>query len=200
MEDALRLVFCIALLVTLTACSSPWSEIGYGSAALVGVYSDELSKTDPNTLTTKDVLPRRTGGLVTRVADHVRNNAHATGKHLKDWWLYKPNEGSQTIPSSYCYKAQGDVMCYRSPMPGWEHRLVGYQGTFADAPPAPMMQPLPASGVDQQKLPANRIAATKPVFVEMPPEMKEEPKTSLELEAPENVHENIADPALAPQL
>ncbi len=29
--------------------------------------------------------------------------------------------------TSYCYKAQADVLCYNSPLPGQEFRMVGYQ-------------------------------------------------------------------------
>lgn len=148
-----------------------------------------------------EIIPPRVESTALRVAGIVRDNVKVTARKVKDWWTYEPDaRPPRSVPDSYCYRTQGDVLCYRSPMPGWEHRLVGYQGTFAEPPPPPIMQPLPTAVVDESKLPANRVANAQPVFVEMPLEAKEEPKTAEDLQAPENVRETIEDPALAPQL
>src|SRR5690606_10093232 len=134
-------------------------------------------------------------------ANIVRDNIKVTNKKIVDWWTYEPEvKPPHAIASSYCYKAQSDVMCYRQPMPGWEHRLIGYQGTFAEAPPPALMQPLPSASVDKSKLPENRIANATPVFDEIPEEIKLEPENPEDMQAPENVRENIENPALAPQL
>jgi len=46
------------------------------------------------------------------------------------------------------------------------------------------------------------VASAKPVFTELPPEIKEAPKDPVELleTNPQDVHETIADPTLSPQL
>jgi hypothetical protein len=35
----------------------------------------------------------------------------------------------QPVPTSYCYKVQSDVLCYRDPRAVWEGRLIGRQPT-----------------------------------------------------------------------
>jgi hypothetical protein len=206
-----RLVFCLIPIAFLTACGAPagipYSDLAIAGAALGVVYSDEISEAveKPEDVSPDDVLPGRTKSTTTRIANHVRDNVKATGKHVKEWWSYDPNAKKEvkTIPNSYCYRAQGDVLCYRAPMPGWEHRLVGYQGTFAQAPPPVMMQPLPGQKLDTSLLPASRVANAKPVFTELPPEAKEEvakdPTQLLEAD-PQNVQETIQDPSISPQL
>lgn len=120
-----------------------------------------------------NAIPPKVENTAGRVANLVRDNVQASLRHFKNWW----DEGAVTygppkvVPSTYCYRAQGDALCYGQPVPGWEHRLIGYQGTDA-----------------------------APVFIEMPPETKEAPKADIPPEAPENVHETITDPTLSPQL
>lgn len=205
----MRLLFSFALLFPLAACGLPTPEayIVGGAVATGIVYQDEikagLSDSKGEEVSISDAVPPQAKSTAGRVANHFRDNVKATGRHIRDWWNYDPKPGHpQSVPDSYCYRAQGDVLCYRAPMPGWEHRLVGYQGTFAKAPPPVVMEPLPGKSVDTTMLPATRVANAKPVFNELPPETKEPPKDPAELlEAdPQDVHETIADPTLSPQL
>jgi hypothetical protein len=211
MEPRVRPLFGIVLILSLSACSGifagvpPASDLAMGAGALGLMYSDDIANASADDISLKDAVPPQAKSTTTRIADGIRDNVHATGRHLKDWWNYDPNAHvatRQPVPNSYCYRAQTDVTCYRAPMPGWENRLVGYQGTFAEAPQPVMMQPLPAKSVDTNMLPATRVAKAQPVFVEMPPEVKQEPKDPTQLlEAdPQNAHETIADPTLSPQL
>lgn len=149
-----------------------------------------------------NAIPPKVENFGMRVANLARDNVQATLRHFKNWW----DEGSreygppQPVPATYCYRAQGDVLCYGEPMPGWEHRLVGYQGTNASAPPPVVTKLLPLPSADERSTAAGRVAAAAPVFNEMPTETKEEPKSDVEPQAPENVHETITDPTLSPQL
>jgi hypothetical protein len=208
----------IPLILPLAACGLPTPETYIvGAAAGLAAYSyrdeigsearklsDTKAEEIPISNAVKDAVPPRVENLVNRVANNIRDNVKVTERHVKDWWNYEPEIlPPHPVPDSYCYRTQTDVLCYRAPMPGWEHRLVGYQGTNAAPPPLAMMQPLPAKSVDEAMLPETRVNNAKPVFVEMPPEVKEEPKDSKEITpetAPENVHETIADPTLSPQL
>jgi hypothetical protein len=206
-----RLLFSLALILGLTGCGvfaglPPATDMAMGAGAVGLMYSDDIvdAAKNPEDDSTKNVVPPQAKSTTTRVANQIRDNVHATARHLKNWWTYDPNAqvANKTVPDSYCYRAQGDVLCYRAPMPGWENRLIGYQGTFAKAPSPVMMEPLPGQSVDAAMLPANRVASAKPVFTAMPEEIKEEPKNPEELlEAdPQNAHETIADPTLSPQL
>jgi hypothetical protein len=210
-EPLVRLATSLAILLLLSACGLPGgmavSDVAMGAGAAGLMYHNEINDSveHPDEVTVDSTIPPQAKATTTRIANHIRDNVHATGRHLKDWWTYDPNAkvAVKTVPSSYCYRTQGDVLCYRAPMPGWEHRLVGYQGTFAEAPSPVLMQPLPGQSIDAAMLPANRVANAKPVFTEMPPEAREEaPKDPTQLlEAnPENVQETIPDPTVSPQL
>jgi hypothetical protein len=205
-----RLAFSLAIIALLSACAAfsgvpPASDMLMGAGAVGLMYGDDIANMKKEDVTLKNATPPQAKSTTTRVATQIRDNVHATGKHLKDWWFYDPaaHVEAKTVPNSYCYKTQGDVLCYRAPMPGWENRLVGYQGTYAEAPPPVMMQPLPTKTVDARMLPENRIANAKPVFTSLPPEVKEEPAKDpaalLETD-PQDVHETIADPTVSPQL
>lgn len=152
--------------------------------------------------TPENTIPPKVENFGIRVADLARDNVQASLRHFKNWW----DEGAlehappNPVPPSYCYRAQGDVMCYGQLMPGWEHRLVGYQGTDAAPPPPVVTELLPTQASGERTQTAGRISAAAPVFQEIPEVMKEAPKTDIEPEAPENVHETIADPTLSPQL
>jgi len=202
MELPVRLLFSLAVLMTLTACEGmPLMEMAVVGGGVVAY--NEMQPGPNGEKPELETVPPQAKSTAGRVANQFRDNVKATMRHAKDWWNYDPKPGHpKSVPDSYCYRAQGDVLCYRAPMPGWEHRLVGYQGTFAKAPPPVMMEPLPGQSVDAAMLPSNRVANAKPVFNELPPEIKEEPKNPTELlEAdPQNVHETIADPTLSPQL
>lgn len=109
---------------------------------------------------------------VTNVSEDFKTNVYQASDGIKRWWHTPPyTPGKQSVATSYCYRAYQDVMCYRQPMPGWEHRLVGYQGTDANEPPAPMMQPL-AEHYPGVVTTAQRAASAEPVFIGLPPEIK----------------------------
>lgn len=135
-----------------------------------------------------------------RIANNARDGLKQTAHRLREWWLTPlPEEHLTPVPPSYCYKALQDVMCYRQPMPGWEHRLVGYQGTGAEPPAAAMMKALPQRTVDTTKQAENRVASAKPVFVNLPPDEKKA-ENNEEPVAVDSSHETLPDPTLAPQL
>lgn len=139
-------------------------------------------------------------GKLNRIANNARDGIKQTAHRLREWWLTPlPEEHLHAVPPSYCYKALQDVMCYRQPMPGWEHRLVGYQGTNAEPPPAVVTKLLPQRQADSMKQAENRIANTKPVFVTLPPDDKKQEQTADPV-AVDSSHENLPDPTLAPQL
>jgi hypothetical protein len=142
-----------------------------------------------------------------QLLDNLKDNLRDTSNHLEDWVKTKPSgQGdSKPVASSYCYYALQDIVCYRQPMPGWEHRLVAYQGTDAKEPPSAMMEPLPkrASENNSDK-PEVKAANSQPVFATMPKESTDKPDTSDQkgnsVPVPEAVHEQLPNPALSPEL
>lgn len=184
--------FSLPMLLLLAGCGVTAGQAAIGAAGVAVGSTMEARGMNP--------VPPRADATANRVANNIRDNIKATADHVEEWWNYEPEvKYPNPVPNTYCYRSYGDVLCYRAPMPGWEHRLVGYQGTYADAPPPPMMEPLPGKS-GEKMLPANRVAAAQPVFLEMPEEIKEEKKIEdLAEPAPENLRE-VSDPALAPQL
>ena len=152
------------------------------------------------------VVADNTHETVGGMANDLRDNVKKTGRYLRKWLLTPlPEEGKKlAVAPSYCYHVLQDILCYRQPMPGWEHRLAGYQGTHAAPPPPPVMVALPTRAVDEKLLPENRIANAKAVFKEIPEDSKaqEKDKSPTDAAAPpaEAAHETLPDPALAPQL
>lgn len=145
---------------------------------------------------------KNVGGKVNRIGNNVRDRIKITGRQMREWWLtpLPPEPELTAVPPSYCYKVLQDVLCYRQVMPGWEQRLVGYQGTHAETPPAVVTKMLPLRTVDGAKQAELRAVNSKPVFVSIPPEEKKEdvmPQDPTNIDA---AHENLPDPALAPQL
>lgn len=138
--------------------------------------------------------------------DTGKDNIKLTYQQSKKW-LETPVNGQgapQPVASSYCYHTLQDIVCYRQPMPGWEARLVAYQGTNA-APPAPaVMQLMPKPVKDARLKPENRIANTKPVFDKIPEAPKDDAITIDGAISPVPVMnpalEQLPDPALSPQL
>jgi len=135
----------------------------------------------------------------------MKENFYYTTDHIADW--IRPNTPKSPLPiaASYCYHVYQDILCYRRPMPGWEHRLAGYQPETAEPPLPAMMQPLPKHKVDSSQLPANRVANSKPVFTQMPEKPAEVEKPAEDTSTPAAAaaspeHEQLPDPALAPQL
>lgn len=136
------------------------------------------------------------------LANNAKDAIYETTYKVQDWAMTPPKGKGEPLPvaSTYCYKAQTDVLCYRQPMPGWEGRLVAYQGTDALPPPPPVMQLLPKANKDKSMLPENRVAASKPVFPEKPPEEKQEVKDPNAPELPSSLNEQLPDPSQSPQL
>jgi hypothetical protein len=216
-----RPLIALAFLSLLSGCNAlgvAGSDVAMGAGAGYLLFGDDIEeiqtkgvdeiRAEDAAKAVRDAVPPRAKTTAHKVADHVRDNVRATSRHVKKWWFYEPEKVAvRDTPSSYCYRTNADVLCYSQPMPGWERRLIGYQGTHA-APPAPVaMQLLPTNAVNESNLPENRIANAKPVFKEIPAEVKEEPKSVIDPQNPdaaaaasENVHEPIADPMLSPQL
>lgn len=139
-----------------------------------------------------------------RVANNVRDQVKKTGMMMRKWWLTPlPDQTPAPVPSSYCYRVMQDIVCYRAPMPGQEHQLVGYQGDNAPPPDTLQTKALPVSRIQKQNAaasPASRIANAKPVFVSMPVQPKED-RTQATLDAtPQVGSEPLPDPAHSPQL
>ncbi len=155
------------------------------------------------------------GAGVNEAAGHAGNFASATKErtygmvdHMADWMRPSSPKPPLPIAASYCYHAYQDILCYRRPMPGWEGRLAGYQPLTAEPPPLAVMQPLASRALDPSRLPANRVAGSKPVFADMPTQPKDAEKPTDEPATPaaaaaaasDATHEQLPDPALAPQL
>ena len=136
------------------------------------------------------------------VADNVRDAANETVYKLQDWATTPTPKKKDPLPiaSTYCYHTLQDILCYRQPMPGWEGRLVAYQGTNAKAPDDAVMQLLPKSKIDEALLPANRVAASKPTFTSLPELPKQADKPIDPMQAIDAAHETLPDPSQVPQL
>ncbi len=137
-----------------------------------------------------------------RVANDVRDNLKKTGEQMRKWWLTPlPSTAKQPMPVRYCYRVLQDILCYREQMPGWENKLVAYQGAGA-APPRPAtMKLLPLrednAGNDVEK----KIANMKPVFVAPPTPVKDQKNdASADTVVIDPMHETLPDSVLSPQL
>ncbi|NBX03082.1 MAG: hypothetical protein EBR02_03255 [Alphaproteobacteria bacterium] len=168
-----------------------------------GVTPTEMATPNPVTMVF-------TGGAeapknMERAATGIKDNLYRTGDRLKKWALTPPPEEGpkKAVPASYCYQSLQDILCYRQPMPGWEARLVGYQGTDVESPSPATMKPLPVRAANAAMLPANRAANAKPLLVKaaIVPKADGEPKAEEMKEiSVDAAHESLPDPALAPQL
>jgi hypothetical protein len=136
-------------------------------------------------------------------ANIARENIYKTSYQIQKWVATPPElpKGPREIEQSYCYRSFHDVLCYRSPMPGAENRLVAYQGTGAEAPPQAVTQLLPTHPYDSSQLPQNRVANARPVFIGLPPTVKDDktPAPTPEL-PPEAIPAPQPNPVLVPQL
>ena len=140
---------------------------------------------------------------IERAATGVKDNLYKMGERIKKWAMTPPaGPGpNKPVPASYCYQSFQDVLCYRQPMPGWEARLVGYQGTDAEPPQAAMMKPLPVRTQNTAMLPANRAVNAKPLVVGAAVVPKADGEGKKEDQAVIDAsHESLPDPALASQL
>jgi len=147
------------------------------------------------------------GGHAGNLGSATKDRFYDTTDHIASW--LRPNVPKPPLPiaASYCYHVYQDILCYRQPMPGWENRLAGYQPLNAPPPAPAMMQPLPVHAADASHLPANRVAGSKPVFVDLPlppaneaDKTADAPATPAAAAASDATHEQLPDPALAPQL
>jgi hypothetical protein len=136
------------------------------------------------------------------MADKAKNDVYHTQKAVKEWAMTPPPEPGALLPtaSTYCYHAQTDVLCYRQPMPGWENRLIAYQGTNAVPPPPAVMQLLPKARTQAAQTPENRVAESKPVFNELPKQNADETKDPNAPAMPNSLNEQLPDPSQSPQL
>ncbi len=222
----MRIIFVLSLLAALSACKYVPEEVALGGIAptdvLIGgtvayaLFGDDLEKMKAEDYDTPEEVGKAVRGAVPpqaktgahRIANNVRDNVRVTSRRMKEWWFYEPKPPqNRDVASSYCYRVLQDVVCYRQPMPEWEHRLVGYQGTGALPPPPSVMQPLPKRSISASNEAASRLASAQPVFVEIPPDVKEaeangaDPDKDPSVPVPADAaHETLPDPALAPQL
>lgn len=138
-------------------------------------------------------------------ADNLKDSVYETAYAIDDWANTPPKgEGELLpVPHRYCYRAQGDILCYRQPMPGWEGRLVAYQGTDAKEPPRQVMQLLPKSAKNEAVTPESRVAGAKPVFNDLPKQEAlpgiEDVDGEVEVQ-PDSANEVLPDPTASPQL
>lgn len=106
---------------------------------------------------------------IVRVADNVRDSIKRTNNKIREWWITPlPSPKKHAMPTRYCYRVLQDILCYRQQMPGWENKLVGYQGHDAVPPTPTVTKLIPLRAEDPDTLPENRAAAAKPVFGAMP--------------------------------
>jgi hypothetical protein len=139
-----------------------------------------------------------------RVASNVRDSVKRTSMKLREWWLTPlPEERPRAVPASYCYKVLQDIVCYRDPVPGNTHNLVGWQGDGAKEPPVAQTLVMPMERVEAQNM-ANkgeeRIKSAKPVFAAIPEREKKENEGQAVDATPTVGSEPLPDPTLSPQL
>ena len=193
-----RKLLIISGILALTGCTHLKEDTSSVVAAGVGAEADAVQVLDNEQKNAKTGL------------DLMKENAMKTGEYMRKWFIMpKPDapRDDRVIASSYCYRVLQDIVCYRQPMPGWEHRLVAYQGTHAKEPPLAMMEPLPkraedvAAAASPPQKAESKVANVKPVFKDLPKEQKPAEEEQPDLgPVPETVHEQLPNPALAPQL
>lgn len=151
-----------------------------------------------------EVLQTRATQSGVRVANDLRDNIKNTSMMMRKWWLTLPAPPTPTpVPPSYCYQVFQDIVCYRDPMPGQTHKLVGYQGENTAPPPVAQTTTLPMSPI--QKLnpgatAAARVEHSKPIFVGIPTTPKESKIVKGENGELPAGSEPLPDPSLSPQL
>lgn len=192
-------LLAISVIFLLSACTEQAAKDD-ASAVSSQVKEDALYIAD-ETKEGAAQIAENVGDKTARVASNVRDSLKRTGHKLRKWWLTPLPEdpAPRAVAASYCYHVLQDIVCYRQPMPGWEHRLAGYQGTNAEPPPPAMMKVLPLRTANPTKAVENRIANAKPVFVGVPPDEKKSDAEEQPLSV-DPANEHLPDPALAPQL
>jgi hypothetical protein len=192
-------LFLMALLCILAACTQQQAQ--QDANAVAAQAKDDARYVAKETKENAQLAGNNVERSATRMANNVRDGVKRTNRRLRDWWLtpLPPEPEPLPVQASYCYRVLQDVLCYRDPMPGWEHRLVAYQGTGA-LPPAPAItRPLPRLAERPAPSAAERLAGSMPVFVNLPPEEKKEAAAPEALSA-DPAHENLPNPMLSPQL
>ena len=138
-----------------------------------------------------------------KYATLAKDNLYKTSYQIQKWVATPPEapKPPRAIEQTYCYKSFHDILCYRAPLPGAEHRLIAYQGTGAEPPPQAVTELLPTQTMDANQLPQNRVANARPVFIGLPPPIKDD-KTPVALGEipPEAIPVQQPNPALVPQL
>lgn len=191
-QPRLQNMLLLAVLAGLSACSPQGKE---GFDKNVDAAGNNLQQMGANL-----------AGVANNFANQARDNAYKTSYQIQEWAMKEPEppKGPSPVDSRYCYQSFHDILCYRAPMPGAEHRLVSYQGTFAEPPPQPTMKLLPTHPYDPSQMPERRVAVARPVFIGLPPEVKPDttPQAAPTPEEikPENIPEQLPNPALVPQL
>ena len=138
-----------------------------------------------------------------RVGDGLKENYDKTSERIKAWMTPTPKKPKQEVAASYCYQSLQDILCYRQPMPGWENRLIGYQGTNAPAPLPAMTQVLPTRTPSNEMLPEKRAETAKPLAElakAQPADTAKAPEAEVKAITIDAAHESLPDPTLAPQL
>lgn len=193
---ALNNKIILASSLWLASCSNPSGTLNDGYQTVSSTTQDAAS--------TVGAGAKEAANHAENFAVSAKDGAYSVADRVASWMEPEKKKPPQPIPASYCYRTYQDILCYRRPMPGWEFRLVSYQPLTAEPPPPAIMQPLLVHDTDASKLPANRVAASKPVFTQIPKAVDaetspEEPATSAAAAA-DATHEQLPDPALAPQL
>jgi hypothetical protein len=147
-------------------------------------------------------IKENSANAVVRVATQLRDNVKLTNEHLRDWLITPlPKKENLPVPQRYCYRVLQDILCYREQMVGWENKLVGYQGTNAAPPVFVATKPLPLRTTDTSTTSvATRISASKPVFSEVPNDIKDTKNAAGDVVSVDGAHETLPDSPLAPQL
>lgn len=196
----MRKILVLSFVMFLAACTEQQAK--EDGDAVKAQVSEDAQYVAGETKANASQVGENIGKSAERMAGAMRDTVKRTNRKVRDWWLtpLPEEQENRAVEASYCYNVLQDILCYRQPISGWEHRLAGYQGTGAEPPAPAMMKPLPMlHAADPVKATANRIANTKPVFVALPPEEKKT-ETGEEPLAVDPANENLPDPALAPQL
>jgi len=178
-----------ALLLALAACSPEGKAAFNANMKAAGQNAENVAN--------------NAGVVANKYANIAKDNVYKTSYQVQKWAATPPEapKGPREIEQSYCYRSFHDVLCYRAPLPGAESRLVAYQGTYAEEPPPSVTQLLPTHPYDPSQLPENRIANAQPVFLGLPPPVKEDKNATLPADTPiENIPAPQPDPKIAPQL
>ncbi|MEZ5691118.1 MAG: hypothetical protein R3D71_05590 [Rickettsiales bacterium] len=135
-----------------------------------------------------------------RVANNVRDGIKRTGEKVREWWITPlPKKVEKPVPTRYCYRVLQDILCYRNQMPGWESKLVGYQGNNA-MPPREAQMTMMSLREERLTLPIEeRIAEAKPevVIKDKKPDDKLIKKNMSTTNIPS---ETLPDPIISPQI